>query len=164
MGELHETVLQELRRAQLYMIGSRGSPFETQFRIDTPDGAWWINIALSDYAGARSYQLKLISRFMASKRARGFAQTFEIADANLLVCAGVKPSERLCVASKITRRPFSFGPEEWLARDLFDIDMPQVPSDESSNVSAAETAELGMYFGAQGKFPARRAPTNLPRF
>lgn len=42
-----------------------GAELDPQFRIATPDGDWWIGIALSPGMAERQRQLGLVSRLMA---------------------------------------------------------------------------------------------------
>lgn len=59
---LRELVLADLKRAQR-LIALIEDDLDSQFRIASPEGDWWIGITLSADAQERKRQLGLVSRF-----------------------------------------------------------------------------------------------------
>jgi hypothetical protein len=150
-----EIVHADLLRAQRLKLRIEDE-IDPQFRIASPDGDWWIGMTLDQDLAKREKQMRLVSRFMASKLSPAFTLASEIISPDAVYCIGVSHRECHAALSRILRKPLRFKEIEWLSRaQIGDEYVALLPRGETK-LDAKQIAELEEWFGPAGKYPAVR--------
>jgi hypothetical protein len=148
----------DLRRAARRIIKIQVE-LDPQFRMSTPDGDYWIAIALPDDAHERRAMLHWVSTFMAWKQAMSFTLASELEEPDCISCIGVSYREAYACLSRITRHPRpltrkNFGAIEWFDRSNIGAELLQLLPRGTRAIDDKEIAMVEKWFGANGKFPA----------
>ncbi|MGO8952718.1 MAG: hypothetical protein ACLPWS_21195 [Rhodomicrobium sp.] len=152
--KLKGIVLAGLMRAQKRICVSDGEGgMDPQFHVMTPEGDFWISMPLADDPLECMRDLHKVSKFMAWKRATVFTVAGELTNPDAVYCFGGSHTDRIAALSTIERRPNRFSAPEWLPPEqVADEVLDLLPRSEV----ALDAAELDVYFGAHGRFPAVR--------
>jgi hypothetical protein len=136
------------------------------WRITTPEGGFLVFTRFDDDKPEQRVRvLLLISRFMTWKMATSFVLTAETwlgdeitrSGDEALLAIGVSHHERLGLLERITGRdPVSFGLPEWLMPEQVDETYFRLLPSGASEITADETHELAIIFGANGELAAER--------
>src|ERR1700761_4891430 len=126
------TVLRDLMLADLERgldLVRDGHEVVPTWRILSPEGDFVIITPFdTDTPEQRARMFELVPRFMAWKLATAFVLTTETwlgpertrSGEEAVVAIGVSRHDRLAVIRRISRRPLSFGPPEWLPAEALD--------------------------------------------
>lgn len=149
----------DLRRAARLVASTHPDPIDPQFRIASAQGDWWIAITLTDDVAERQRRLMLVRDFMAWKLAPAFVLATELAEPDAVCAIGVSHRETIGCLARITRTPLAASAIEWLDAAQLGDEIPALLPRGSAALSEKRLAELEIWFGAAGKFPAVQIAT-----
>jgi hypothetical protein len=147
-------VLAGLRQAQKLIALGGDERIDLQFRIMTPEGDFWIPVALAADPDEAATQWKQISKFMVWKKASVFTLACELADPGAVYCFGAMHSGKAAALSAADRDPLHFGAPEWLDPEEVSEEIFALLPPPGAVLDAADIVELDAYFGANGLCPA----------
>jgi hypothetical protein len=145
-----------LQAQKLILASDQEVSIDPKFRIMTPEGDFLISITLANDPCERGHQLQQISRFMAWKRAWVFTVAGQLMNPDAVFCFGATHLDQIGTISTIERSPVRFGNPEWLEpKEIAGEILALLPRGEAA-LKAADLADLDIFFGPEGKFPALR--------
>jgi hypothetical protein len=122
----------------------------------SPEGDFLIPMTLADDPGERRSQLQQVSAFMARKRAWVFTVAGQLRNPDAVFCCGATHLDQIAAASTIELHPVRFGNPEWLAPEEIADELLALLLASETALNAGDLADLDVYFGPQGRFPALR--------
>jgi hypothetical protein len=160
---LREIVEADLRRAARLVIKVQDE-IDPQVRVATPEGDYWIAMTLPGDDYGRRTVFRVLSTFLAWKRALAFTLATELYEPDSVYCVGVAPSEHHACLAHIVRQPrpwtvANFGPVEWQAAAAIDPMIIELLPRRPRALTPKEVSAANKWFGMDGRFPAVHLPT-----
>lgn len=129
---------------------------DVQFHIASPEGGFRIAMTLSEDGAERSAQIRLISRFLGWKLARGFIMTGALLEPPVIFAAGVSYRECAVAFMIVNQKLLQFSAPQWLSDDQMDREMKALLPNDAPSFNEHDVDELREWFGPGGRFPAVR--------
>lgn len=160
---LRRIVLADLERGVRLTLAVQDD-IDPQFRFATPEGDVALAVTFPFGIGARQALFDKLRAFCAWKQVLAYTMTFGLVEPNALMTVGVSRDGVVGCMVTVKGEPgafsdASFGKPVWVARESIDDMFAMLLPGKVAALSDADLADLRMWFGREGRFPAVHLPS-----